>query len=76
MKQPTETPEIKTPVQDEAGQAGPSTPKRPLNTPPPKQAQREPHAKPAESETPSHDSKTLLSALKESEERLRALVEH
>jgi diguanylate cyclase (GGDEF)-like protein/PAS domain S-box-containing protein len=76
MKQPTETPEIKTPVQGEAGQAGPSTPKRPLNTSPPKQARREPHAKPAESEDPSPDPKALLSALKESEARLRALVEN
>ena len=76
MKKPSETPEKKTPIQGEADQAAPVAPKRPLNISLSEQPQREPQAKPAEGEVPARDAKTIISALKESEARLRALVEN
>ena len=74
MKQPSDTPDSKSPTQAEADQAAPPT--RPHITPPTRFSQQEVHTRPGSGAAMSYDPETLLSALKESEARLRALMEN
>lgn len=85
MKQPSDIPEKNKLTQGEQDQPGPKsgaggqmgvTPRHLPDASQLKQAQREPPAKPAEGSVQSHDPTILLTALKESEARLRALVEN
>lgn len=87
MKQPSETPQKNAYIEGAAGQPGPNEDVRGLSDTrpsgrqsdaglPPSHPPRETDTVQADSGPTSGDYKTLLSALKESEARLRALVEN